>query len=269
MARPSPLGMPAWASRLCVVSPRPPRQVRQRAQVEDLEGLRGPHGKPGSEGQAVCSQGEWLAEQAKGQAGSACVGAEGRVPGCPCRTLRVLGQTPQGFASATSLPRTRRLGSRAGLGWEEVKQNEGRGRAGGCPWGLVGRVPQRCSCPACRFPACRGMLALSRVFLPPPACISSAVSGHQPHGSPCPDPGGLLVCVEPWGLRGADPLAGTSLRWPAQLRDLASPIHRSSPRDAPAARVPTVRKPCLPLPRRGSESVAHAKGRTRGEGRWG
>lgn len=221
MARPSPLGMPAWASRLCVVSPRPPRQVRQRAQVEDLEGLRGPHGKPGSEGQAVCSQGEWLAEQAKGQAGSACVGAEGRVPGCPCRTLRVLGQTPQGFASATSLPRTRRLGCRAGLGWEEVKQNEGRGRAGGCPGASLA---------GCR----RDALALPAAFLPAEGCLPSAefsspllpafpapCPGTSPTAAPAPIPAGCW-CVwsrgvsegqTPWLAPpcGGRPSSGTSL----------------------------------------------------------
>lgn len=80
------------------VSPPPPHQVRQGAQAEDLEGLRGPHGQPGPEGQAVCGQGECLAEQGRDRCRVPACGRKNPKAGLQFPTVDHLG-APQAWAA--------------------------------------------------------------------------------------------------------------------------------------------------------------------------
>ena len=130
---------------------------------------------------------------------------------------------------------------RPGVGRGETKRR-GRGHGswgwvGGCPgaslW-LAGCCRDALTLPAPLLPA-EGCLGLAEFSFPLLPAFPARCRAH-PHGSPCPDPGGC--CCGAVGLRGAEPLAGTSLQRLAQLQGLAGPTHESSSRDAPLQRCP-------------------------------
>lgn len=162
---PRPLADALWnrikVAALCPVPPSPcwgplpgchrvsptPHQVRQGAQAEDLEGLRGPHGQPGPEGQAVCGQGECLAEQGRDGCWAPVYGRKKPKAGLQFPTVDHLG-APQAWAALRgSEPGLDGIRAAHGpctvlLGWGEVEQGRGSGAAGwgqadGHPW-----VPQ-------------------------------------------------------------------------------------------------------------------------------
>lgn len=211
MARPSPLGTPAWASRL---SPPPPARFAKERKLRIWRDYVAPTANlDQKDKQFVAKVSGWQS----GRRGRRGLPAWGQRAGCPAahaalcvcwdRPRRVLPLLPPCHGPRGETVRAQAgISGRPGVGRGETKRGEGKGP--GCvgkgwwvPWGLVAW---------CR----RDSLALPAAFLPAEGCLPSAefsfpllpafpapCPGTSPTAAPAPIPAGCWCGAvgSPWG----------------------------------------------------------------------